>query len=203
MKKEIFFLTCITGLLLNTLVILTRSEAKDVFELVRVEGKVNKSEIGGDSFKVISLWDSRNNLLVSEDGRFSTVVSNQRPQKISLVDDKNNTRALAIVLPQANENIVFGAQSTALAVLFQDTSSFGQTSEVRNLMELAQSSPAFQELAAYLKKNLKDKSLEELTNNEQYTELLNSCNSQIRGVDQNLIKKSLNTAKEELERVLP
>lgn len=203
MNKRIFLLSCVAGLMLNLPALLTLSQAKDAFELVRVDGTVNKSEIGGDAFKVISLWDSRGNILVSEDGSFSTVVSSQRPQKISLSDDKNSTRALAIVLPQAKENVVFDARSTALALLFQDANSFGQASEVLNFMALAQSSSAFHELVAYLKINLKNKSLDELFYQEKYAELLDACNSQIRGANQDKIKEALNTAKEELEKVLP
>jgi len=203
MKKKFFLFLGVAGLILNLSSIITLSQAKDVFELVNVEGNVNKTEIGGDALKVISLWDSRGNILVSEDGSFSTVVSNQRPQKISLVDNKNNTRALAIVLPQANDIVVFDARSTALALLFQDANSFGQSSQVLSFMTLAQNSSVFQELVAYLKINLKNKSLDELNRDEQYAQLLDACNSQIRGVKQDEIKKSLNTAKEQLQRVLP
>ena len=198
-----FLFVCIMALSVNLSVILAANKKTEVFQLVNLEGKVNKSEIGGEALYVVSLWDSRGNFPVSEDGSFTTVVSNQRPQKISLEDDKKKIRALAIVLPQSSKNIIFDAKSTALAVLFQDASSFGQSSEVEQFMGLAESSSSFQDLVAYLKKNLSDKSLDELNKLDQYAELLDACNSQIKGDDQKQIKDSLNAAKQELEKVLP
>ena len=178
--------------------------AKDTsgsFDLIRVKGEVNRGEIGGEGLNVVSLWDG-SPVSVNEDGSFVTVISNQRPQKISLVDNKKKIRALLISMPGYQETAVFDAQSTAVAVLFYSTGSFGQSSEVKSFLKAVENKPAFQDLVGFLKRHLPQESLEELIKNDEYAAIFDACKREIFGDDQKAIKESLRSAQKELEKVL-
>ena len=198
-RARFFIFALILGF--STVVLLTQ-ELSAGLKLIPAKGRVNLSEIGGGGLRVVSIWDDRKGLLVGTDGGFVTTISNQRPQKLSLVDNYKRTRGLAIALPQFADNIVFDAKSTALAVLFQDSSSFADSEEAENFCQQAQEKPSFRVLADYFKKNLPLKSLEELANNGEYISLLEECSVEILGQDHEAIRKSLKNAQKELEKFL-
>lgn len=172
------------------------------FRPLKAKGVVNRSEIGGNPLGVVSIWDKQQWAPVSEDGSFITVISNQRPQKLYLRDKENKTRALTISLPKYRDNIVFDAKSTAIAVLFQDASSFGQPEEVENFCRLLENEKSFKDLVLYFKKNLSNKPLEDLSADKEYVALFEKCNSEIFGEDQQAIRESMHVAQKELEKVL-
>lgn len=178
--------------------------AKDIsgnLELIRVKGWANRDEIGGEGLNVVSLWDSRP-VSVSEDGSFITVISNQRPQKISLLDNKKRIRALLISLPDYSNKVVFDAESTAVAVLFYSTGSSGQFYDVFRFLKALENKPAFQDLVGFLKQHLRHESLEELIKNDEYAAIFDACKREVFGDDQKAIKDSLRSAQKELEKVL-
>lgn len=175
------------------------SGAKSLF--IHAKGVVNRDEISGEGLNVLSLWDDRPVSPIAGDGSFTTVISNQRPQKLSLVDNKKRIRALAISLPQYSDNIVFDAKSTAVALLFSEPESFSQPLEAEDFCRKLEKEPPFQKLVSFLKKNLRLKTLEELTGDEEYTAILSKCNGEIFGEDPEAIKDSLQTAQTELQKV--
>ena len=176
--------------------------AKDTLNLIKAKGTVNTAEIGGKGLYVFSMWDSSRNSFVSADGSFVTVVSDARTQKLSVRDDQKKTRALAIALPQESGNIVFDAQSTAMAILFSDPSLFRNSADMEKLYKKAAEKKSFQDLVIFLKKNLPSASLEELTGNGAYVALVRACNKEIFNEDAFAVKKSLYEAREQLERLL-
>lgn len=202
-KKKIGILICPLLLMVGVLAAPLTSFSNQVsvsFKLIQAKGLVDKKEIGGEGLSVVSLWDDP--AKVAEDGSFGTVVSNQRPQKITLVDNQKKPRALAIVSPQHAENVIFDAKSTAEAVLFYDIGSFGSAAEVEVIRKKLESEPAFQRLVLFFKKNLSAKSLEMLTKDEEYAGILEKCFSEIFGQDMLAIGSSLREAQKELEKVL-
>lgn len=170
--------------------------------LIEAKGIVNTTDIGGRGLRVISLWDKSKGSPVSADGNFVVAISDSRPQKLWVKDDRMNTRALAIVIPKNSDKVVFDAQSTALALLFQDPASFRNSAEAENTSILAMNKKSFQDLVFFLKNNLPTLDLEELVNNEEYIKLLEKCNKEILGQDQAAIRKSLYEAKDKLEKLL-
>ena len=182
--------------------ILSSAYAREGFGLIYVKGVVNTEEIGGNGLCVVSLWDKRPLIAISADGSFTVAISNQRPQKLTVRDGRKYTRALAIALPGHAEKIVFDARSTAFAVLFYDSSLFGDDQQVSGLLKRAENSPSFQELAGYLKKSLPVMSMEEINQSEEYMALLEKCNKELLGDDQQAIRGSLQNAKSALEKVL-
>ena len=193
----------IVPLLLLIVSISATARAGNAMRLIEAKGEVNTVDIGGKGLRVISLWDKSKGSLVREaDGNFVVVISDSRPQKLWVKDDRMNTRALAIVIPKNAERIVFDAQSTALALLFQDPASFRNSTEAENIATMAMNKKSFQDLVFFLKNNLPARSLEELINNEEYIKLLEECNKEILGQDQVAIKKSLYETKDKLEKLL-
>ncbi len=201
MKKRYRLFCLLILLVLNFPVALLSREIREPFKLIQAKGIVNKDEIGGDVFNVVSFWSDKA-ALVAQDGSFTTVISNQRPQKLSLIDDKKRIRALAIALPQYSDKIIFDAKSTAIAVLFQDSNSFRQSSEVEYLCRSFEEKQSFQNLFLFFKSNLKIKALEDLSKNEEYADIFGKCNSEIFGNDPEMIKSSLQAAEQELQHIL-
>lgn len=189
-------------LLILILSISAAAIAENSLRLIEVKGKVNTTEIGGKGLCVISLWDKSKGSIVSADGNFVVVISDSRPQKLWVKDDRMNIRALAIVIPKNSDNVVFDAKSTALALLFQDSASFRNSAEAENISIMAMNKKSFHDLIFFLKNNLPSRNLEELTNNEEYIKLLKECNKEILGQDQAVITKSLYEAKDKLEKLL-
>jgi len=197
MKKTALLFSCIVSL---AMVLVPEAQADSVLKLIKSTGSVNKSEIGGNGLYVFSLWGKKDESFVSTVGNFKTVISDSRPQKLSVKDDKGMTRALVMVLPKNAEKIVFDAQSTAAAIFFQDSSSFRSSNEVEKLFRRMDASKSFRKLVAFLQSNLLRKSLEEIINSKECTELLEKCHDEIYGEDSQAIKKSLYDAQGKLEK---
>jgi hypothetical protein len=176
--------------------------AGNSLRLIEAKGEVNTADIGGNGLRVISLWDKSKGAPVSADGNFVAVISDSNPQKLWVKDDKMNTRALAIVIPENSDNVFFDAKSTALALLFQDADSFRNSAEVENISLMAMHKKSFQDLVSFLKHNLPARDLEELMNNEECVKLLENCSKEILGQDQVAIRESLYEAKDKLEKLL-
>jgi len=176
--------------------------AGNSLRLIEAKGIVDTTDIGGKGLRVISLWDKNKGSPVSAKGNFVVAISDSRPQKLWVKDDRMNTRALAIAIPKNSKNVIFNAQSTALALLFQDPASFRNPAEAENTSILAMNKRSFQDLVSFLKNNLPTLNLEELVNNEEYIRLLEECNKEIFGQDQAVIRKSLYEAKDKLEKLL-
>lgn len=201
MKKSYRLLCLLILLVLNFPAALLSREIREPFKLIQAKGIVNRDEIGGDVLNVVSFWSDKA-ALVAQDGSFSTVISNQRPQKLFLFDVKKNLCALAIASPLNCNNIIFDARSTAIGVLFQDTISFGQSLEVENFCSLLEGKPSFQSLVLFLKNNLPAKPVNELIKDAQYAVILDKCNSEIFGNNQRVIMNSLETAQKQLQKIL-
>ncbi len=202
MNKKYLLCCLLILVLLNIPFTALSNETRKIFKLIQAKGSINRDEIGMDILKVVSLWSDKP-VLVTEDGTFSTVISNQRPQKLSLIDSRKRIRALAIAFPQYSDKIIFDAKSTAIAVLFNNSSSFGQSTEVGTFCALLEKKQSFQNLVLFLKENLKGKALEELVKDEVYMDILGKCNSEIFGDDPESIKNYLQAAQQKLENVLP
>ena len=171
--------------------------------LIKARGTVNKSEIGGKGLCVFSLWDKARGTVVGEDGGFVTVISDSRPQKLSVKDQRQMTRALAIALPENWDRINFDAASTAVALLFEGPDLFRSSGGAKKLCLAMAGKKSFQELALFLKKNLPLKSLEELATNAECSTLLGKCSDEVFKEDRAAIRKSLSVAKDKLEKLLP
>lgn len=201
MKKKYWLFCLLILLVISFPAALLPREIREPFKLIQARGIVNKDEIGGDVFNVVSFWSDKA-ARVAQDGSFTTIISNQRPQKISLIDNKKKVRALAIALPEYPDEIIFDAKSTAIAVLFQESNSFRQSSEVEYLCRSFKEKQSFQNLVLFFKSNLKTKALEDLSENEAYADIFGKCNSEILGNDPEMIKSSLQAAEKELQHVL-
>lgn len=199
MKRSIFILF-VTGFVVCLGIVC--ADARSVLSPIKVSGVVDRSVIGGQGLRVVSIWDNRKVTTIAADGSFTTVVSNQRPQKISLADSSGATRALAIVLPRESGAIRFDAASTAEAVLFQDSGSFGNIADVEKLLARIKNDPSFEKLSVFLKASLLSRSLEELSSDNKYIELVENCNSQIFGQDQRAIREKLSSAEGRLKTLL-
>ncbi len=192
-------------LIYSVLIVPVRAGAKEikkVFELIQAKGVVNREEVDGLTLRVVSFWSDKASL-VAEDGSFTTIISNQRPQKLSLIDNNKKIRALAIAFPQQADKIIFDAKSTAIAVLFHDSNSFGQSLEVEHLCGLFEKKQSFQDLVLFFKENLKLKGLENLIKDKEYADIFGRCNSEIFGNDPETIKGYLRVAQQELQDILP
>ena len=196
----LFCLLILSGL--NAPFIAESSEIRKTFELIQAKGVINKEEVAGEALGVVSFWSDKVSLSEG-DGSFTTIISNQRPQKLSLIDDKKKIRALAIVSPQHPDKIIFDAKSTAIAVLFHDSDSFGQSLEVEELCRLFERKQSFHDLVLFFKENLKLKALEDLVKDKEYADILGRCNSEIFGNDPEQIKDHLRVAAQELQNTLP
>ena len=172
------------------------------FGLLKVEGKVDLNEIGGRPLYVVSTWADDPRMPLPADGNFVTTICNLRPQKLSIIDEAKKTRAMAIVIPGASEPVIFDARSTAMAVLLRNSGDFGSSSSVIALSKAMDKAESFKELAAYLKKNLPEKPLESLLSQDDYVQLVEKCERDIFGQDQQKIRDSLKTAEKKLEKVL-
>jgi hypothetical protein len=202
MNKK-YLLSCLLILfVLNIPLTAGSSEIRKAFELIKAKGVVNKEEVDGAALSVVSFWSDKASL-AAEDGSFATVISNQRPQKLSLLDNKKRIRALAIAFPLYPDRIIFDAKSTAIAVLFHDSDSFGQSLEVEELCRRFEKKQSFQDLVLFFKKNLKMKALEDLIKDKEYSDIFARCNSEIFGNDPETIKGYLRVAAHELQNVLP
>ncbi|MCX5713101.1 MAG: hypothetical protein NTY47_08640 [Candidatus Omnitrophica bacterium] len=178
------------------------AEAASVFAPIEVKGSVNLSEIGGNGLRVVSTWADKPYSPLDENGGFITEINNQRPQKISITDEFHKVRALAVALPGYSDNIVFDARSTAMAVLLQDSSVFSSNESVIVLSKAMDKSASFQNLVAYLRKNLPKMSLNSLLHYDEYVALVENCERDIFGQDQVKIRDSLQAAEKKLDNVL-
>ena len=197
MKKICLFLAVILSFVLALTV---AQAAMNCINLLKAKGTINLEEIGGKGLYVFSLWD-KHKAFVGLDAGFLTVISDSRPQKLSVKDSKGLTRALAIALPKNTENILFDAKSTALAILFDDPALFATSAKVENLSRTLSAKKSFQELVAFFRSNLPVKSLEELESSGQCMALIEKCNGEIYGKDQTAIRKSLYEAQGKLQKL--
>lgn len=197
--KKIFRNTIILILLEGFLFSL---QAKEVLCPIDANGIVDIKEIGGNGLNVISLWVKNGSSPVSREGNFKTKISNLRPQKLSLVDASKKIRALTIAVPQDNAKIIFNCESTAAALLFKDISLFGSSQRCQEFTKALKNNAEFQALVAYLRKNLKERTLEELALDSECLNFVDKCNKSIFGQDQNKINNSLQIAKKELGKLL-
>ena len=181
----------------------TQAAADTVLQLIKVGGQVNTTEIGGSGLRVFSLWDKAQGEPVHPDGSFVTVIADSRPQKISLKDDKKKTRALALALPGSKQAISFDAVSTAVAMLFQDPGQFGNSAQAQRLAAKMAQKQSFCNLVDFLRKRLARMTLEELAGDAECTVLVEQCNTEIFGQDDQAIRNSLRGAQHILERDLP
>lgn len=203
MNKRQVLICLLIFSVLNVPFIARPNETRKPFELIQAKGAVNKEEVGGGvALSVVSLWSDKASL-VADDGSFTTIISNQRPQKLSLVDNNKRIRALAIALPQYADKIIFDAKSSAIAVLFHDPNSFGQSLEVEQLYRLFEKKQSFQDLVVFFKENLKVSSLEDLIKDKEYADIFGRCNSEIFGNDPETIRGYLRVAEQELQSILP
>jgi len=202
--KNKYTVLCLIILVLLAMLILRVpfTEAVGRFALLEIKGTVNLNEVGGRELKVVSLWADNPKAAVSVLGEFCTEISNQRPQKISVIDDKKKVRALAIAIPGHYERVVFDARSTAMAVLLEDSSAFGSSENILTLSKTMDKTGSFQELVAYLKKYLPQKSLEALLYVDEYIMLIENCERDIFGQNQQKIRNSLQIAEQKLEKVM-
>lgn len=190
------------SLVLISVVLAVAPVLADALRLIRASGTVNLEEIGGNGLRVFSLWDTSGDSRVRPDGSFKTVIADSRPQKISVRDARNMTRALAIVLPQEPHNIRFDAKSTAVAILCGDTALFRTPADVRKLSLLVEGQGAFKDLARFFEKNLPLKSIEEIACDSECTLLLEKCDKEIFGEDPEAIRKTLSVAEGKLQKIL-
>lgn len=186
---------------INVSFIAGASEIRKTFELIQAKGVVNKEEVSGVALSVVSFWSDKASL-AAEDGSFTTLISNQRPQKLSLIDNKKRIRALAIAFPQYPDKIIFDAKSTAIAILFHDSNSFGQSLEVEELCRLFEKKQPFQDLVLFFKENLKLRALEDLVKDKEYADIFGRCNSEIFGNDPETIKGYLRVAEQKLQNIV-
>lgn len=171
-------------------------------KLIKSCGSVDLKAVGGSGLHVLSLWEKGGVSAVRADGTFTTVISNARPQKLSLKDNKEATRALAIALPTESQSILFDANSTAIAILLKDPKSFSNSAEVANFSKRVTEVESFRKLVIFLKNNLNNKSLDELLHDRECIVLLEECDREIFGFDGQSIRKSLYEAKDKLEKTL-
>ncbi len=198
MKKITFLLALILSF---TILFTATAAAGNSLRLIKAIGRVNIKDIGGSGLYVFSLWDKNKASPVGADGTFVTVISDSRPQKLSVKDGRKMTRALAIALPKDSQRIIFDAKSTAEAILFRDPGLFGTSVEVENLFGIMTDKESFWDLVIFFKKNLPSRSLEELMNDRECTAFLEKCNSEIFGEDTGAIMKSLHEAKDKLQKL--
>jgi hypothetical protein len=171
------------------------------FGLVMAKGIVNTSEVGGQGLYVFSMWNSGRKALIGADGNFSVyILSSARPQKLSVRDAKEKTRALALVLSQNSQNITFDAASTAIAILFSDPSAIKNAVQMDQYLKVVAQKRSFQDFVGFLKKNLPLRAIEELTSDETYVALFEKCNREIFNEDRAAIKRSLYKAQGQLEK---
>jgi len=178
----------------------TGAVAENNLRFIEARGIVNINEVGGHGLYVFSLWDKNKGCPIGADGAFVTVISDSRPQKLSVMDDKKMTRALTIALPEDSQRITFDAKSTAEAVLFRDPDVFSNSVEAEKFSRIIADSKAFEGLVVFLKNNLARSPLEELMNNKEYIALLEKCNAEVFGQDTEAISKSLYEAKAKLQK---
>ncbi len=169
---------------------------------VEARGMVDRIEIGGDDLKVSSIWDVRKFSSVGQDGAFVTMVSNLRPQKLSVVDGRNMTRALAISLPEYPDKIIFDANSTACAILFKDPSAFGQTRDVEDFRKVVISKQSFRRLESFLRENLPTRPLEDIVKDSEFTVIMDNCAKEIFNEDKESINGALQAAQSALQKSL-
>lgn len=199
MKRKVLILNLVICFAMN---LLSSVYADRSLNLIKANGLVNKSEIGGAGLYVFSLWGKKADSFVQSDGSFKTTISDSRPQKLSVKDDRGMTRALTIVLPASTDPILFDAQSTARAVFFQDAGSFRSSEAVERLFKRMDTSRSFQKLVASLKKSLISKPLEEILGSSEWSELLEQCHDEIYGENTPAMKKNLSEAQHRLEKTL-
>jgi hypothetical protein len=174
---------------------------QDDLGLVEAKGIVNTSEIAGPGLYVFSMWNGADKALIGSDGCFSvSILSGARPQKLAVRDAGEKTRALAFVLSQDPQDIVFDAASTAMVVLFNDPGAIKNAQDMEYYSNHVAKARSFQELVFFLKKNLPFKPLEKLVRDKEYVMLFENCNRELFDVDRSAVKRSLSEAQGELER---
>ncbi|MCX5696829.1 MAG: hypothetical protein NTU54_02460 [Candidatus Omnitrophica bacterium] len=178
-----------------------RAAADNALRLIKAGGSVNIRDIGGNGLYIFSLWDNNKGSPVSGEGDFVTTISDHGPQKLAVKDDRKTTRALMIVLPGGPRSLTFDAKSTAAAILFQDPGSMESPSRVEAAFRKMEGSRSFQDLVGFLKKNLPQRSLEELMDDPGCSALLEKCNAEIFGEDKAAIQRSLHQAEAKLQKL--
>ncbi|MCX8175315.1 MAG: hypothetical protein N3E51_03865 [Candidatus Micrarchaeota archaeon] len=143
-----------------------------------VRGRVNLDEVGGESLKVSSVF--KLNSSVEPDGSFSTVVSATNIQLIFVNDKDGQLRATAISVP--DEPLVVDAKSTTKALLWVGFSV--KSEEGSKALAYMEKLNCYPDLYAYVKANLKKKSLSQISNisNAEYVEIQKRCTDEILGL---------------------
>ena len=148
-------------------------------------GYVNESEIGGEGLVVVSVW--KPNATVMPDGSFTTEVSTTGAQLVMLLDKDKKARATAISLPEDASPLVFDAKSATKASMWIGGSANQSVAE--EAMAFMETMDCYPSLYSYMKANLKQKSLSEISNfsNKEYMDIQMNCSSQILA----MVKKNM------------
>jgi len=135
-------------------------------------GYVDLNEIGGEGLTVVSVF--KPNTSVSPDGSFDTIVSAVGAQLVMVTDKNKELRATAISLPE-DKLLVFDAKSTTKASMWIGGSATQEEGEWA--LALMETYKCYPNLYAYMKSNLKQKSLSKITNfsNTEYMNLQMQC----------------------------
>jgi hypothetical protein len=138
------------------------------------EGSINRNEIGGSNLIVVSVHKPTSQVL--DDGKFTTIISNEGAQLIFVQDEQKKLRATAVSLPKYANNIIFDAKSTAKASIFMTPGILAiNPEEAEKRLRTIEQLSCFQNLHSFLKNKLLTTSLTELATDPNYSTLLRSC----------------------------
>lgn len=150
--------------------------------------KINTSDIGGDGLKLLS---SRWNDAPLTNGYFSTAVSKEGVQLLTIQDSENKIRALTLSIPSSGnfEIMPVDVQSTALSLVFISPGILSTDPiEVDETIEDIKSLMSFSILKKFLSSHLPLKSLDDIVQLDEYNTMLSACVEEFGG------KKLDNTA---------
>jgi len=141
-------------------------------------GRINISEVGGTGLHIMT--PEQDTTPVSNDGRFTTTVSNSRVQLLWAVDSSNQARAIGISLPTSEGSsttiLQVDAESTALAMVLMTPGILAVLpNEVNDRLNEIRSLPSYPALVEVIRTKLRSMTLAELVRDESVQTAMEQC----------------------------
>lgn len=155
----------------------TQQSANSDQNALDAKGTVSLSETVCKNPQVAtSLSNGEGQGIVGSKGEFTTKISKTNAAVILLIENQNKSCLTAVSLPQNANSLVFDAKSTLMASMFMTPGILTtDPTEAEARMKMIEGLSTYPAAYSYLKENLKTKYLGDLTQTDEYNNLLQSC----------------------------
>lgn len=147
------------------------------------KGKVNLGDTGCKNVRVANSYAfGKQDGKTDKNGNFSTIISSTKAQLIMAVNDQDQPCLTGVSLPQSADNIVIDIKSTIQGNLFLTPGILTtEPTEAETRLKMVENLSCYPSLFSYLSEQLKAKPVSDITQEDNYNNLLQMCITEMSG----------------------